>query len=328
MNILPHEHGRVDDFRLRATHLIAFASLILLGPFAINNLLNTRWVIGTASMLVIAVLLLTTWCVARSHPWSRPVTLLLSTLVLSFIALSIWRQGMIGVFWSYPAMLAFCAMLPVPMATVFCLLLLGVVSALAPPVAGAELWPRVLASLLGVGVFAQLFVRVIEHQQEALRKMAQTDPLTRLLNRNTLRDCLAAAVARAAADDRAVSLLSIDIDHFKSINDGHGHAVGDDVLRGVAECLHTHTRMGEYGFRLGGEEFLLVLDGCDQVIAKARAEQIRRCVAGRELLPGHAVTVSLGVAEWRPGESIARWLSRSDQCLYQAKHSGRDRVAA
>lgn len=154
------------------------------------------------------------------------------------------------------------------------------------------------------------------------------DPLLRLQPRCALRGGLVAAIARAAGDGRPVSVVSIGIDHFRWINTRRGPVVGEAVLRGVVECLHAHTRMGERSFRLADDKFLLILGGCDEAIAKARAEQLRRSVSARPLLPGPGVTLSLGVAEWQPGETVSLWLSRSAERLQQARCAGRDRVAA
>jgi diguanylate cyclase (GGDEF)-like protein len=127
------------------------------------------------------------------------------------------------------------------------------------------------------------------------------------------------------------SLCLLEIDHFRRINAAHGQAGGDVVLREVAQCVGTHLRDTDSFGRYGGAQLLLVLPGATQDAAILRAEAMRRCVAQLRfagLSPEPAVTVSIGVAEWRPGESIGQTTARADEALYQATSSARNRVAS
>jgi diguanylate cyclase (GGDEF)-like protein len=132
-----------------------------------------------------------------------------------------------------------------------------------------------------------------------------------------------------AFDDRNASpqlaVLMIDIDHFKRVNDAHGHPTGDRVLQTVAHSITTSVRPSDLTFRFGGEEFLVLLSNVDDATAVAAAERIRANVASStEAGPG--VTMSVGVALRRSGEQQDALIARADRALYQAKSSGRDRV--
>jgi diguanylate cyclase (GGDEF)-like protein len=166
-----------------------------------------------------------------------------------------------------------------------------------------------------------------------LAERSRRDALTGLLNRRELDGVLDRAF-RAAQGARSgpLSLLFCDIDKFKGVNDRHGHAAGDRVLAGVAAALSGALRSGDAAGRYGGEEFVAVLPAAGPADAAAVAERIRREVeaarhdaAGAEPL---RVTVSLGQATLRGGESLAALLAAADACLYEAKRAGRNRVVA
>ena len=161
---------------------------------------------------------------------------------------------------------------------------------------------------------------------------AKTDTLTGLPNRRALDEFFRTAQLAAMEKDEPLSVLLIDIDHFKNFNDTFGHAVGDQVLRLVAKALRDRVRDVDLPARYGGEELIAVLPGADLAACQRTAERVRysiaECTITRrstgETLPG--VTVSIGVGQFQPGESMADLIERCDRALYLAKHSGRNRV--
>lgn len=164
---------------------------------------------------------------------------------------------------------------------------------------------------------------------EKVREMAIRDELTGLFNRRHIMDILSQQQALADSGDYHFSLCYLDLDHFKSINDTYGHGVGDEVLRRFARLVHDSLREADYTGRLGGEEFVLVLSQTAMAEAAYVCERLRASLeqaSFHDLDAGLDVTVSVGVAEYRPGESIDDTLARADTCLYRAKESGRNRV--
>lgn len=159
---------------------------------------------------------------------------------------------------------------------------------------------------------------------------AGRDVLTRLLNRKFLPVVLDKEVHYAREGGHSFSVLSIDLDHFKQVNDTHGHEAGDMVLQQVASLLSQHSRGGDYLFRLGGEEFILVLVDTTADAARRTAERMRQHIAREMLhLPRNQtlqVTVSIGVATFNGHPDYQVLLRRADAALYQAKHQGRNRV--
>jgi len=166
--------------------------------------------------------------------------------------------------------------------------------------------------------------------REAL-KVASQDPLTGVHNRTALDKALDREVELARRHRTALSLIMIDVDRFKSINDTYGHAVGDRALRQVAECIVRCARESDIVFRYGGEEFVLLLSNTALCGARFLAERIREAAERLELRCGaqpRKVTVSIGVAALEPGDDRLRLLERADSALYASKTEGRNRVTA
>ena len=165
---------------------------------------------------------------------------------------------------------------------------------------------------------------------ERAREMARTDELTGLANRRAFLEQGAAALDQALRYGRPLSLVMCDIDHFKPINDTHGHAAGDAVLRAVAERLRRAARVADISGRLGGEEFALLLPETGEEAAVILAERLRRDVGSQAVLYDGVVlrfTCSFGVAEHSATmERLGHLLGAADKALYRAKALGRDRV--
>lgn len=160
--------------------------------------------------------------------------------------------------------------------------------------------------------------------------LAGTDPLTGLLNRRRFLELAELEQQRATRHRRPLSLLLLDLDHFKKVNDTHGHRMGDAVLRTAAGLIHNCRRVTDLAARFGGEEMVLLLPETDAAGAMEVAERLRRSLASTATnLDGVdlRVTASIGVAGWQgPGESLDMLLHRADTALYAAKAAGRDRV--
>ena len=172
---------------------------------------------------------------------------------------------------------------------------------------------------------AQFAVDEAQRTTERFREMAERDALTGLWNRRRSDAHLAALLDTPAAQRGPVSVALLDLDHFKSINDTFTHAVGDIVLRRVAEVL---AAAGGHAGRHGGEEFILVLDG-DPAAAARRCEALRAAIHGyawESVAPGLGVTTSIGMAVLRPGDDAHSVVRRADENLYAAKRAGRNRL--
>lgn len=169
-------------------------------------------------------------------------------------------------------------------------------------------------------------------EREKLTVMARTDFLTKLFNRNYISDCIAYEKDRSRRSGKAFALIMGDIDDFKSINDAHGHACGDQVLIRISSIMREIARKQDYVGRWGGEEFLMLLPETDKEGAGVLAEKIRSEVQGEDFICGNSklsITLSFGVCSPESGEeTIEVTIARADKALYRAKKSGKNRVVS
>lgn len=317
-----------SDFRRNASLGLAIIALIILTPFSINNFTHDRIALGLGSLAIVALLGFNGWSISRGKYTSWPTLVALVPAIVFFLTLSIRRQGMIGVLWCYPATLSFYIMLPERRAWAANLLLLVVVVPLCWFHFDRELVIRIAATLIAVSAFSAIFIRAIAEQQLKLEVMATTDALTGLLNRVVLNGVLDQAIRQGGRSGAPMSLLALDIDHFKSINDTFGHDAGDEALRKVGQLLSHRLRGSDSVFRLGGEEFLALLFDTGFGDAQRVAEELRHTFEAQPFIKDRTLTVSIGVATLAKEETADQWMKRVDERLYSAKQNGRNRVAA
>lgn len=170
-----------------------------------------------------------------------------------------------------------------------------------------------------------------ETREQELRRLAETDPLTALLNRRSFTEKANAAIAACEDRGEATSIVIVDLDRFKNINDSHGHAAGDAVIRAVADLLLGMVRSDrDLVGRFGGEEFAILLPCADLSTARRRVERIRETLAVRALPVSETlsltVSASFGIATRQAGETLTAFIDRADRALYLAKSEGRDCV--
>jgi two-component system cell cycle response regulator len=187
------------------------------------------------------------------------------------------------------------------------------------------------ARLLAGQRILRLEDKLVEAREE-MRFKASHDALTSLWNRGVILELLDKELSRSRRERSFVSLLLCDVDHFKKINDEHGHPVGDEVLQQMAKRLLEGLRSYDSVGRYGGEEFLILLTGCDARCARERAEQVRKAVASHTFATACgplSLTISIGAlesSEWSTALKGAGLLKKVDEALYNAKAAGRNRV--
>lgn len=181
--------------------------------------------------------------------------------------------------------------------------------------------------IMALVIFAAHFA--LKTWQGQLELMATTDQLTGVANRHLFQILYEQAARRAEREQKPVSLLAIDIDHFKKVNDNWGHQGGDVALRALAELLKNKVRVSDVVCRWGGEEFMIMLDNCNLDEAVERARMLAKAVREMQIPYGREtirLTVSCGVTSARPGEALDSAAVRVDKALYSAKDEGRDQV--
>jgi diguanylate cyclase (GGDEF)-like protein len=193
---------------------------------------------------------------------------------------------------------------------------------------GTALVVVAMVALLHATLMALVIARLIN----LLHWRSRHDGLTGLLNRRAMQEAIDLQLSRSRRAGDTFAVVMLDLDHFKAINDGHGHAVGDLALKHTAALLQGSLREADRVGRFGGEEFIVLMPGMGLTEAAAVAETLRARLAGQPVATETAtlpLSASFGVAEWQgPSEAPSRLLMRADQALYQAKHAGRNRVQA
>lgn len=180
-----------------------------------------------------------------------------------------------------------------------------------------------------LGYLAHLYLSTIHSAQQRLRDLAITDPLTGLSNRRYILEAAHNEAARMLGESDSLSFVLADLDHFKSINDIHGHEAGDRVLVAVSEVFRSCVRGNDLVARWGGEEFLLMLTDAPALEAREIAERIRRHIDSLTIQLGDCslgITLTMGLSVHCPGETVSETISRADLALYRGKQAGRNRV--
>ncbi|WP_199610490.1 GGDEF domain-containing protein [Flocculibacter collagenilyticus] len=308
---------------------LATVSILLLTPFTINNMIQGRIFLGIAGTVILVIFAINAWSIAKRRTY-YPGSILygLVPLILIFLVFALYYQGIIGVFWCYPAVIAFYFLLQSRWAWIANALLLVIAVPFSWVMLEQTIAIRVIVTLSMVSIFSAIFMNVIAAQQYELRKKAVTDPLTGVLNRALLQTNLEQAIAQHQRSAIPMTIMTLDLDYFKKINDTFGHDVGDQVLKQFAGLIKSRCRSVDKVFRLGGEEFLVYLYNTDLKNALLVAEDMRSQFESLNIIPQHTPTVSIGVAQLQSNESWLTWMKRSDTNLYFAKSSGRNRVVA
>jgi diguanylate cyclase len=311
-----------DDFYYRPTLWTVVLSIVVAAPFGVYRL-----VIGDTAIGVAVAGMLLAFCTIAIHllrggrvTGSRHM--LAATYTIGVIALTVLMGGL-GSYWLFPAVVANFFILPIRSALVLnsAVLLATVPLVLADPATGV----RVLSGLWLVCVFGYVFARQIEQQRHVLQHMALVDPLTGIGNRRALEIDLQRIVDEQRYGIRA-SLIMFDLDDFKDVNDLHGHAAGDGVIRMLATAVQTRLRHADRLYRYGGEEFVVVCRHIGVRGAARLAESLRQLIVELDHGEVGRITASFGAAEWRKSESPEAWLARADSMMYRAKELGRNCV--
>lgn len=188
--------------------------------------------------------------------------------------------------------------------------------------------PLLVAYPIAVGIATYRLSRRVREQNRMLAALSRTDGLSGLLNRISWEQIVYVEMARCRRSGRAASLLMLDVDHFKQINDQHGHPTGDQVIRSIAAIVSRTVRASDISGRYGGEEFGVVLPDTDADGAAVIAERVRRRIEATTVEPttGVRCTVSIGIAAAQPEvDDAGDWIARADRALYAAKRLGRNR---
>jgi diguanylate cyclase len=311
------------DLRLATVVAVAVIVIVCLLPFAAYRAATGQWGPAAVDLALMAGV-----AAIAGFGWRRRDASTVAPVLALFVSIGCVAAGeIIGItsmFWTPAALLGNYLLLPRRPAMA---LSLAVVAGQAllyhdhlPGLLSAASF--VVTSLMVLGA-AHVAASLVDAQRLALEGQASRDPLTGVDNRRAMEQALTAITVA----DGAGTLALLDLDHFKRVNDLHGHDAGDAVLVRFAQIVRATVRRSDRFFRIGGEEFVLLLPEVDRAGTRRALEKVLGEVRAALRSPGGAVTVSIGAAERRPGETASQWLARADAALYEVKHHGRDGLA-
>ncbi|MCK5361296.1 MAG: sensor domain-containing diguanylate cyclase [Gammaproteobacteria bacterium] len=307
---------------------VSLISVILVVPFGINNILQGRTLLGLMCVAITLLCIITAWFCYHGKYFLSISVLGLAPMITFAIALAVYRQGDVASYWVFAGVLSLYFILPEKQAWGANVLFLAINLPVSWYVLEQASFIRLFAVLIGVSFYASYSIREINKQHALLKEQVARDPLTGLYNRSLLRSSLEQAINVNRRTDIPVSLLMLDIDDFKLVNDQLGHDVGDSSLKAIGYALHSYFRDSDMVFRVGGEEFLVLLYNSNKANSTIIAEKLRKKIEKQSLIPDRNLTVSIGVSELKSEMGWEAWMKRCDNNLYLAKSRGRNRVVS
>ncbi len=310
--------------------MLALSGIVGIGPMGIYRLVQGEYVIAVIDALAVIGFAAIAWSVYVKRA-VRVASVCMALLAISAAVASVSMKGGEQVVWMYPALVALFYLLRPREAAAASLIAIVIVLPVIFDGRTAGQAAVYLASFLVTICLSVAFAALAAEQRRELETASLLDPLTGAGNRRALDDALDVVTRAADRDGEPFVLIMLDIDHFKSVNDAHGHAAGDQVLCQVAEAIAAIIRPCDASFRAGGEEFVVIAAGATLEQAQKLAERLRIAIAelrytSADLTAPIEVTASLGLAEYLEGETRDSLYKRADDALYEAKRSGRNRL--
>ena len=311
-----------EEYILLALCAAGFAGIL---PFTILRLLNGNLLLATIDASLLAgVALIAVYVWITRHV--RLPSLVLTLFYLSGVIAAIYASRGELVYWAFPGMLAaFFLVKPKEAAVINAVAILVLV-----PLLLREMGPVRVSSILVTLVlntaFSFIFARRMQLQHRELETLATRDALTGAGNRRLFDEKISDCINHHERSKIPAALIMLDIDHFKHINDAYGHACGDEVLVNLVELLRQRLRAVDGIYRIGGEEFAVVIHPADIDTVIDLAESLRRLIEDSALLAQETITVSVGISLLSEGDTPANWAERADKALYQAKNGGRNQT--
>ena len=324
-----YDAERVDDLldkrRRNAYRYILLLLAVILLPIVAHSVYLAEYVPAAGALSLLGILMMNILLLSMNQEaFLSPALVLL--LSISLVMLSIYYGQNYSLYLLYPLLVA----LPVLLKTRWAVLL-GVLSGLLVAPLVFTQYDHTTAVVIGISMgltwlVSAWLVFAVTEQSRRLKNMAITDPLTGAYNRRYLELQAEKGLELWRRYQRPASLLLIDIDNFKRINDKLGHAVGDTALKSLVELISSQIRSVDTLCRFGGEEFVVLLSETSIAAGEIVANKLRCAVQSKKILPEGNMTISVGIADVGGADHLDHWLNLADAALYLAKRNGRNRV--
>ena len=307
--------------------VLSIFAAITVTSFSIFRFLRFEWLIASFDLLVGIGMALIAYHVYTTQKVVFPSIVLAVLSCFASIA-TVHVKGAENVIWVYPALVSAYYLLS-PKRAIY-ISLFTLIMLIPVLLQGLEItvFSSTVTTIVMTCLFGYFFSKSVRQQHEILNELVIKDSLTGVGNRRALDQKLEEIVQAQARKPSTVSLILLDLDRFKRVNDNHGHIVGDQILIRVAEIIEGRIRTTDSLYRYGGEEFVIVAIDLDLEAASQLAEELRVLVESFDLVISKPITISLGVAEYKAGENGESLINRADEALYRAKTGGRNQVCS
>lgn len=293
--------------------------------FAVIAFTRGQWLLGCGVLAASSLSTINVLSYSRYKTfWLPPV--LLSLAYGLVVVLTIIEVGEAGAYWAFPVLIALFWAHDRWTAIFLVVIFFIAVVTVTFLVATGDVVFRLASTLLISAVFFNIAAKIAEQQVSELEMRTLTDHLTGARNRRYMDEQMNELIERHRRTGSIATIISIDVDKFKKINDHYGHSEGDKVLIEVVQIIKSRVRSLDRVCRSGGEEFIILLPDTDTDEAKIIAEDLRRLTGEYTFFKDHQVTISSGIAQIAADDSRDAWLARADKAMYDAKKGGRDKV--
>ncbi len=312
----------VNPNKTYALIVIAIIAGIGIFPFSVIRLFENNLLIAILDLLIsISCFAIATY-VHKTKKTYYPA-ILITLVCMGGLSVLVNTRGSTLVYWAYPIIVA-CYYISTPkLSMIMNIVMITTITPVLYLTLSAVEMSTILLTLLLTNVYSYIFSVKNNDQKTKLNQLAWFDGLTGAYNRRALDKRL----KEDFIPDSISCLIIIDIDHFKQINDDHGHHFGDKILTSISDIIANRIRATDTLYRYGGEEFVIVTHDSSIKNCIALAEELRRLVESYPFSKNTLITISIGVAELKKGESAQDWFSRCDKALYEAKNSGRNQTS-
>ena len=322
---LKYKRRTTKDFQLSILSTLGLVIICAITPFAIYRYSIGDYKIFFAEAAIIAVssiLVLIAWI---SHNATVP-SKIMAVILTTSIVLTAKMVGNIGFYWFFCAIVVNFALLKPREALVVIFVGIGLVFYFQDIFSNFTEKMIFTASVSATTLFGFLVAKRNTLQQQQLIHIARTDSLTDTANRRSADEEFDISINDFKRTNMFYWLIVFDIDHFKDVNDTFGHEIGDQTLTNLVKIIKQHIRATDRLFRIGGEEFALLIKDQNVQNVEALAEKLRELVENTDIIPAKKITISLGVTCLKVGDSVQSWTKRADDMLYLAKKQGRNQV--
>lgn len=321
----PIENKSFKSYRERIIFPVSLLVAALAFPYGLYHFFFGRTFVAIVLSIVSIIATNNALAIYRKSKPLIPIELMVIPQIVGINYIIYWA-GFQTSYWSFQTLLLFYLIYSRKFANVSSVILIISTTFAISGVGDIGLTVRYFTSITATFLGMNFLTQILEGMHSQLLAETLTDPLTGAYNRRHLNTMLDEAIARKYRHNAKASILLFDLDHFKRINDSLGHAKGDEILKTFADLIRKNTRNYDTFFRLGGEEFLLLLPEADEKDALSLGDKIRQLMAENPFELNISITVTIGASEVKKDDTIDSWINSADEALYYGKKSGRDRI--